>query len=238
MIKSLIRCIPCNAVIPDLAGLSEYKKSFLPGVECSPEDLDRQRDFSQFHHGHQKEKLHLIPDSHFAAGDEPGGMKVSFFEAGNGRERFLIRRTKPGLGHPAVYEIVRGRLRVHTQSLNIQEEDLRKQISLGNGYAPLTQDKVEKFIKVFREEIKTIPPEKARQELEIEEGNDSPLAFGTLKQVRWDHILQRCKEDFGDDDLVKIRKFIDLNNGPDDVLALRVEQKISVYPSPNGKSLL
>ncbi len=229
MIQKLIRCIECNEVIPDM---EDYEESaFLPGVEWSSEAQMRQNRFFHSHKEHRREELRVIPETHVYSRQTVGGLGTSFFKASNGKRKFLIRRTKSGFDQAARYEILSGGMRLRNESLKIQEEDLRRQIFADCGGRPLTQEKVERFIEVFREGVKTIVPGKALTDLEIAEGEDSLVAYGTLKKSAWKKILTRCRPDFEEGEMTALRKFILENNEPDDVLALRIQRKISFVPS-------
>ena len=111
MVEKLIRCTLCNQVIPNYGGFGDFSDaSPLPGVEWSSEDLEEQRQFFVKHLEHPLEDLHADPETLVSDKpcDEP--MKVSYFEASNGREKFLIRRTRSTLEHPAFYELIPGQI--------------------------------------------------------------------------------------------------------------------------------
>jgi hypothetical protein len=164
--------------------------------------------------------------------DKPSyeSVKVSYFEASNGQQSFLIRRTKPALDEPAIYQLIPGKLLVSNVSFNIQEEALRKQMAARNGSAPLTEEKIQKFIRAFQDEVEALGPEKLTAEVEVAEEGETPLlSYGIFKEARWEKILRRCAKDFEKADLNKIRQFIDENSQPDDVLSLLVKRKVSIF---------
>jgi hypothetical protein len=170
--------------------------------------------------------------------DKPSdeAMNVSYFEASNGQQSFLIRRTKRALDQPAIYQLIPGKLLVSNVSFTIQEEALRKQMTVRNGFAPLTEEKVQKFIRAFREEVETIGPEMLAEEVELAEEGETPLlSYGIFKDARWESVLRRCARDFEKADLNKVKKFIDENSQPDDVLSLLVERKVSIFFPCSGK---
>jgi hypothetical protein len=225
MIEKLIRCVKCNAVTTDPE--SGQKSSFLAGIEWSPDDRIRQNRFFHSHKEHKKEELRVIPESHVSVQQTPGGLGTSYFKTTNGSRKFLIRRTKVDFDDPARYELLSGRMRVRNQSLSIQEEDLRRQISAETADSPLRPATIDKFIEVFREGVNTIPPQKAVEALDIVEGEEPLVAYGTLKKAAWEKILTKCRPDVNDDEIAWIRRFISENGEPDNVLALRIQRKIS-----------
>lgn len=231
MIEKLMRCTKCDQVIPHPASFGDIEKSsLLPGVEWSDADLERQREFFRCHGAHPVEELRVNTDVYIS--DKPAyeAVKVSYLEASNGQQSFLIRRTKPALDQPATYELIPGKLLVSNVSFNIQEEALRKQMAARNGSTPLTEEKIQKFIRAFRDEVETIGPEMLSEEVEVAEEGETPLlSYGIFKEARWESVLRRCAKDFENTDLNKVKKFIDENSQPDDVLSLLVQRKASIF---------
>ena len=237
MIEKLMRCTKCDQVIPHPASLGDIEKSsLLPGVEWSDADLERQREFFRCHGAHPVEELRVNTDT--CISDKPAyeAVKVSYFEASNGQQSFLIRRTKPALDQPAIYQLIPGKLLVSNVSFNIQEEALHKQMAAQNGSAPLTEEKIQKFIRAFQDEVKTIGPEILAEEVEVADEGETPLlSYGIFKKARWENILRRCAKDFEKADLNKVKQFIDENTQPDDVLSLLVKRKASVFFPCSGQ---
>jgi hypothetical protein len=236
MIKKLIRCIGCNQVIPFFGSLADLDdSSFLPGVEWSGEDFENQKEFFRFHGEHPIEELLVDPDTYVS--DKPcyEPNKVSYFEASNGQQRFLVRRAKEGLDRPAFYQLIPGKLQVSNVSLKIQEEALRKQMSALDGSFPLPEEKIQKFIRAFQEEVESISPEKFAEEAEaIQEGETSLLAYGKLKEAHWEKVLGRCQKDFQKDEMTQIKQFISENRQPKDVLSLLIKRKACIL-APTGE---
>lgn len=109
MITKLMHCVRCHQLNPVFGGFGDFgRTSDLPGVEWASTDLDAQEEFDRVHREHQVEELTI--DAETSVSDKPSyePLKVSYFEATNGRERFLVRRTKERLDAPAFYEIVPG----------------------------------------------------------------------------------------------------------------------------------
>lgn len=113
MIKKLIRCTQCNKVIPQYNGYGDFgESSTLPGVEWSSEDLDEQKDFFRDHGDHLLEVILIDPDTLFSDRPSFEPTRVTYLEASNGKDRFLIKRVKKGLSYPAVYELISERVQV------------------------------------------------------------------------------------------------------------------------------
>ena len=231
MIKKLIRCTACNQVIPNYEGSELIRAKSLPGVEWSNTDLIVAKEFLILHSGHRLEEL-LVEENSWVSQKPPyESLRKSYFLASNAERKFLIRRTKAALDQPAFYEILPGRLRISNVSLKIQEDDLRKEIAVEEGFSPLSKERMERFIQVFRDEIARISPEKVEEETkDIEEGECSTLAYVGLNNSRWAKILNRCHLYFDESELQALGRFVDENRNPLDVLSILVERQISIIP--------
>jgi hypothetical protein len=228
MIKKLIRCAACNQVVPNYDGFELARAKSLAGVEWSNADLVRGKDFLISHPGHPLEELMIDGETRISERPFHEPIRATYFLASNGDRKFLIRRTKTALDRPVSYEVVPGKLQISNVALLIQEDDLRKEIASDPELSALPQEKVQKFIEAFRAEAAAIAMEDLVDEIEaIEEGETSLLAFGSLKGSCWERILGRCRRDFGEAELGALRRFIDENRESYDVLALRIQRRIS-----------
>ena len=230
MVEKLLRCTRCNKVIPKFGPLGDFGgSSLLPGVEWSSEDLDGQKEFSRHHQGHLLEELSIDPETFIC--DKPchEPMKVVYVEASNGKQRFLIKRTRKSLDRPAIYEMIPGKIQAAAVSVEIQEDHIRKQISWLNGSFPLSGEKTKKFIEAFREEIKGISPGDLLEEIEPTLPQEtSLLTYGCLSEARWERVMHRCENDFQRPELELIERFIRDNRQPEEVLGLQIKKTITI----------
>ncbi len=229
MVKKLIRCAVCNQVIPNYGGDELTQAQSLLGVEWSEADLRSAKEFLHAHSGHPLEELCVERDTSISEKPWLDPLRVTYFSARNSERKFLIKREKTALELPASYEILLGRLKMSSVSLKIQEEDLRRQIDAEKGFSLLLKRKMEKFIEAFRDEMAGISPEEFEEEaVRIEEGESSLIAYGSLKDSRWESILHRCRRYFKDSELPAIMRFIGENCDPPDVLSIQMQRRISV----------
>ena len=237
MIKKLIRCSKCNQVIPNYEGYAIIQAQSLPGVDWSDADLAIAKDFLRTHSGHPLEVLTVEMESSVSEKPAYEPLGVTYILAGNADRKFLIRRTRIALDQPASYEIIPGKLKILNVSLRIQEYDLRKQIAAEKGFSLLLKRKMEKFIDAFRDETAGIPPEEFEGEAEaIEEGETSMIAYGSFKDFHWERILAGCSRYFKESELKLIRRFIDENRVPPDVLSIQIQRHISVISLMEAES--
>ncbi len=229
MIEKLIRCTQCNDVIPVFGQFGDFgEDSALPGVEWSSEDLRKHKGFLSLHQNHTLEELRIDRDTFISERPRHEASKISYLEASNGRQRFLIRRSRNGLGQPAFYELIPGRLEVSNISLEIQENDLRRQMASEDWSFPLTKGKMEKFIRALKTEVKQVSPE----EIRVNQEGDTPMVgYGRLKPGHWKNVLRRCQMDFKEYELTQIKRFIRENKSPNDVLGVLIKRRISILPS-------
>jgi hypothetical protein len=229
VIKNLIRCTVCNQVIPNYRRYELSQAERLPGVEWSKADPAGAKEFLRTHFNHRLEELFVETDSCVSEDPIYEPLRVTYFIARTPHRKFLIRRTKMALDQPASYMIIPGRLDICNVSLKIEEYNLRKQIAAEKGFPLLLKRKMEKFIKAFRDETAAISPEDFGGEAEaIEEGETSLIAYGGLKDARWEKILNRCSRFLEESELKLIARFIDENRDPPGVLSIGIQRRISI----------
>jgi len=237
MIKNLIYCTVCNQVIPNYQGFDLAQAKGLPGVEWSEADLASAREFLRTHLGHKLEEISVEEDSWVSEKPSHEPLRVSFCYAGNARKRFLLRRIKSALDQPAFYEIIPGRIATFNVSVNTQENDLRKEIFADKGLSPLLKERMENFIRVFRDEMARISPEKIEEEIEeIYDEEGATLVYASLNNSRWERILNRCRLYFDKAELEAVRRFVAENRNPPDVLSIQIERRISIIPLADDES--
>jgi hypothetical protein len=239
MIDRLIRCVQCNQVISVLPSFGDFEEiPLLPGIEWSDEDLAYRKEFDRSHRSHPKEELRVDPETFFSEKPCYEPIRASYFEATNGQQRFLIKRTKPGLPHPAYYEILSGRMQISNIEINIQDAELRAQISADPGVSSLPEEKVQKFIAIIKEEIGGILPHNLSEAAEtVLEGDVPLLAYAALKNVQWEKILAKCAQEFESSELNRIREFIQENRQPGEVLSLLIHRQMVILPEESPLSL-
>jgi len=238
MIKNLIVCTVCNQVIPNYQGYELTQANNLPGVEWSEADLASAKDFLRTHLGHKLEEISVEEGSWVSEKPSREPLRVSYGYAGKGGKRLLLRRTKSALDQPASYEIIPGRMAIFNVSLKIQENDLRQQIFADKGLSPLLKERTEKFIRVLWDEMARISPKKIEEEIEeVSDEEGFSLVYAGLKDSRWERILRRCRLYFDRSELKELRRFIDENRHPPDVLSIQIERRMSILPLAGEESV-
>jgi hypothetical protein len=229
MIKNLIHCVACNQIIPNYEAYQLLQSQISPEVEWSDSDLARAKEFLHIHSGHALEKLSVEEDSCISEKPLYEPLRKTYFYAHNAQRKYLIRRTRTALDQPAYYEIIPGALEISNLSLKIQEDDIRKEIAAEKEISPLLKERMERFIQVFQDEIRRISPEKIQEEVEnLYDEEGSTLVYGGLKNSRWERILNRCRLYFDESELKVLKRFVEENRNPPDVLSVQIERGFSI----------
>jgi hypothetical protein len=224
MIGTLIRCIRCNEVI----NMTEWDRSphytWHEGEIKEQEGDDRQT-FFQRHKGHKTEELipltPLISDKPYA---EP--LKASYFEATNGRRRFVIKRWRNAIGDPLAYEIIDGRLEVTNKKVRVQTEAIKKQMRAENG-SLISVEKMNSFINAMRKEVQKLDTDA----LEVSAEGETPLiSYHQLRKECVERVLARCRDTFDRHELKLMRDFVMEHNEYDDVMTVVMKKEFSIKP--------
>lgn len=233
MVKKLLRCRQCNQVIPLYGDFIEIEDNVhLPGIVWADDDLKIKEEFSLNHNGHALEELSVDYDTYIS--DKPSFelIKVSYFEATNGRERFLIKRNRERLDRPAHYEIIPGKLKLSNVAYEILEDEVREQIGSLNESSKLAEEEINSLIKALQEELKNISPEELFQELEIVEEDDNPLnLLATFKDKNWQNIIQRLQSYLSPQQSKHILDFLEKNRLLKEITPLFIQREMSFLNS-------
>lgn len=233
MIEKLLRCTQCNQVIPLYGEFIDLNDdAHLPGVVWADDDRKIKEEFIHCHNEHVLEELTVDFDTYVS--DKPSFelIKVSYFEATNGRERFLVKRSRERFDQPAHYEIVPGKLKISNVACEILEGELREQLGRLNGPSQLAEEEIIFLIKALQEELKNISPEELFQEIEIAEEIDTPLTLlGTFKDKHWQNIIQRLQNYLPQQEFMRILDFLEKNRLLKEIAPLFIQREMSFLHS-------
>jgi hypothetical protein len=222
MMGTLIHCIDCNKLIHMTEGNFCAHYEWQEGEIREQEDNDRKA-FEQRHKNHRTEEL--IPVTP-AISDKPYAepLKTSYFEASNGKRRFLIKRWRSTIEDPCEFEIVDGRLEIAHSKVRVQTEAIKKQFRMEHN-AAIPDKKLNYFIKAVQDEVKNLGPDV----LEVSAEGESPLiSFYQLDSDSLKRILMRCQDKFSWQELKLLRDFVIEHNAYDDVMTAVGKKKFSI----------
>lgn len=190
-----------------------------------PFRMVKRDDFQEFlihHHGHRLENLKIIEDSFVSEKAYSEPVKISFFKATNGKERFVVKKSRERIDEPLTYRLVPGDYNLKCMTVKLQSEEIVKQLEREVN-PPFSQDKIDSFLKLYRdvtEDIDVADLERIPQE------SDRPLEiFYKMNDVHLMYLLRNCHRIFKAREYSSIEEFIQREKD-DGVLLLKATYQI------------
>jgi hypothetical protein len=193
----LVRCVNCDEVFfkTPFDQAPEYEQA-----PCeSPEALKtvERDDFEGFlahHRGHRLEDLRIIEDSFVSEKPYWEPVKVSYFRATNGKEKFVIRKFRERIDEPLKYELVSGDYSLTCTALEMDWEDLLKQMRTELSEIPLLEEKIAAFLKLCKQITSTLKLETLER---VAEDSAHPLEIAyRLDDVSLMYLLRNARHIF------------------------------------------
>ena len=221
-----IRCVACNQVghvTPfDDAPSYAYDREAGDFVETAGAE---EVSFMELHRKHPLEELFVIRDSFISEGRYGEPLKVSYFEASNGKERFVIRGSRRDITRPITYELIPGYIETSFRR-EVQSGEIRRQLAEEIKDPTLSEDWVELFIRVVEQVAAQFP---LRDRIEITAETDTPLVShcklgaGAIRE-----ILSLCNGVFDGTDLNRLERFIQNNNSYNEPMTLLLKRSFRI----------
>ena len=222
MMGTLIHCIDCNKVIHmtewDLCTHYDWQQA-----EIKEQEGNDRKAFEQRHKNHRTEELTPVTP---AISDKPYAepLKVSYFEASNGTQRFVIKRWRNTIDDPCEYEVIDGRLEITQGKVRVQTEAIKKQLRTEHDGA-IPENKLNYFIKAIQDEVKDLDPDT----LEVSAEGETPLiSFCQLDSQSVKRIFTRCWDTFNWHELKLLRDFVIEHNEYDDVMTIVAQKEFTI----------
>jgi hypothetical protein len=192
-----------------------------------PENLqcierDDFRDFLIHHRGHPLELLEIIEDSYVSETAYSEPIKTSFFKATNGKEKFVIKKSREKIDEPLKYQLIPGDYSLKCVGVEIQSEEIYRRLEKEVN-PPLPRDKVDAFLGVMGTMVEEIDV----SDLEtIPEETPHPLeVYCRIDDAHAMHLLRRCRNLFKGRQYLAMEEFIHRHKD-DGVLLLKATYKI------------
>jgi hypothetical protein len=172
-------------------------------------------------------KLKPIKNTMISEQDYREPVKEIYFEATNGRERFVIRKWRNNINEPMSYELIHGSLKIIDHLYEVREKEIKKEWL--RVMSKSLHEKGIVFLTVLKEAV-----------TEIMIGKDSRMIFDSSNPlVYYQKLNQRCiriilkklKNAFTPIELREIRKFIHEQNKVDGVIPLMIRKKFFIEKS-------
>jgi hypothetical protein len=177
------------------------------------------------HGKHTLEELFVIRDSFISEGRYGEPLKVKYFEASNGRERFVIRGSRSDVTRPITYKLIPGYIETSFRR-EVQSRAIRRQLAEEIKNPSLAEDRVELFIRVVEQVAAQFP---LRDRIEITAETDTPLVShcklgaGAIRE-----ILSLCKGVFDGAELNRLERFIQNNNSYNEPMTLLLKRTFRI----------
>jgi len=230
---SLYRCKDCNKVFAVTPFDDKPETEYLPEEGTHEEkSLKNQNDSLSGHTGHHLEKLMPIQNTMVSEQDYREPVKEIYFEATNGRKKFLLKKWRKDIKEPMSYELIQGTLKVIVDACEFREKEIKKEW-LRVMSKPL-QEKGMIFLTLLKE---TVTGAKISKDPRLIFDSPNPLVtYQKLPQGCIRMILKRLGAAFTPMERKEIQRFIDEQNQADGVLPLLIRRKFFIE-KPDGQHL-
>ncbi|MBW2057967.1 MAG: hypothetical protein JRH07_01685 [Deltaproteobacteria bacterium] len=177
--KQLVRCIQCNAValFSSVDRSPEYHKEH--GKWVAVEHDDRAL-FLQRHLNHPHEVLQVLEGSFMSYQDYWEPVKTSYFEATNGREHFVVKKSRKSILDPYRYELIAGRLRLIPGRLTVDKKAIQGELERALSPSLVSSQKIKIFVESLGRTVSRIRPQELKR-----------IAFERKTPVLWSYSLDK-----------------------------------------------
>jgi len=203
-----IRCIDCNVA----AHITEHDclPSYDYDQECAEavgKPMDDEAHFMGGHKQHTMEELFVVKDSFISEGRYGEPLKISYFEATNGTERFVVKGWREDINHAMAYEVIPGYIEMRFKR-EVQADEIRRQLEEEIKDPPLAATDIERFIQIVEKVVAQFP---VSDRIEITAETDTPLISHCRIGVNaLRKILSESKAIFAVGELEKVEPFVSL----------------------------
>lgn len=233
--NQLIRCINCDEITLktpfDQWPEYEYVSNGLPESFRMVEKNDFQ-DFLRNHRGHQMEDLAILEDSFVSEKPYSEPMKISYIKVTNGKERFVVKKFRKKISEPLTYQLFHGDYSLRLLRLEIQSEEIIKQLRAEFKKTSLPTHQIEAFVKLYQQIQKTMD---IRDLERVPEDSSHPLViYYRMDDVSLAYLLRNCRNIFEGQEYFKIEEFIHRHRD-DGVLLLKGTYQIQIAEMAKSK---
>jgi hypothetical protein len=189
--KQLVWCVQCNALalFSSLDQAPEYEKQ---NGEWQVLEKDDQAAFMSAHRGHHLEELHAIEDSFMSDGNYIEPIKTSYFEATNGKQRFVVKKVRKRIHDPQRYELIPGKLGLTLRKPSIDTLAIQRQLERESSTRHLSSKKIHGFVSQLAEAVSHLNPDDLRR-APFESPNPSTRYFIVEERIV-EEVLERSSQ--------------------------------------------
>jgi len=178
------------------------------------------------------EDLEILMDSFVSEKPYSEPTKVSYFKATNGKERFVIKKFRKRIDEPLSYQLISGDYSLKLLKFEIQSEEIIKQLKRELDNSPLPEHKLEAFLKLYQQVLKTIDIKNLDR---IPEDSPHPLEiYYKMDEISLAYLLRNCRVIFKGQEFKEIEAFIHRHK-EDGVLLLKATYQIQISGAAKSK---
>ena len=221
-----IRCVDCNvaAHITDYDCLPYYSYDQTcdeVGEHASDDELL----FMGGHKGHSMEELFVLKDSFISEGRYGEPLKISYFEATNGTERFVVKGWREDINRAMHYEVIPGYIEMSFKR-EVQADEIRRQLGEEIKDPPLAKTAIERFIRIVEQVVARFPVSDC---IEMTAETDTPLVSHCRLGVNaLREIMAASREIFAGEEWEKVERFVYGNNDYNEAMTLLLKRSFTV----------
>ena len=193
---------------------------------------DDLQEFLNTHRGHQLEYLKIIENSFASEKDFIEPVKTSYFMAiNNKKQKFVIKQFRERIDERLKYQVFRGDYILELAEIDIQPQEITKQLELEFATHPFNPNQISRFLKLYKRIVRGVDPKKLER---ISEESPNPLeVYYQMDDISFYYSLRNCRNIFKGNQFSEIEDFIYSHIG--DVLLLRGRYRIQIREKRRAK---
>ncbi len=160
--RQLVWCTQCNVLtlFSPLDRTPEYRNQ---KGEWEIEERDDQATFMETHRRHHLEELHVVANSFISRQNHAEPVKTSYFEVTNGRQRFVVKKSRKSVLDPQRYEIIPGKLHLTLRKPSIDGLAIQRELERVFSPHQISSRKIHGFVQGFADAVAHLDPKKLKQ---------------------------------------------------------------------------
>ena len=197
-----------------------------------PSELFRSKernDFQEFlknHRGHRLEYLKIVEGSFVSEKAYIEPVKISYFRATNKKqEKFVVKRSREKIGEPVKYQVIPGDYFLEYLGVEIQSEEIARQLDAEFQRDPLAQPQISAFLKLYGRIVRSIDIKSLER---IPQESSHPLEiYYSMDDKSVVYLLRHCRAIFEERKYSDIVDFV-YRHKDAGVLLLKAKYKIKI----------
>lgn len=233
--NQLIRCINCDEIFMKTPFDQCPEYDYDPTHSSEPVRSIERDDFQHFLINHRKHRLEypeIIEDSFVSEKAYLEPIKISYFKATNKNENFVIKKFREKIEEPLKYLMISGDYALKCVGVEIQSEEITKQLKREFKRHPLSETQISTFLKLYMHIAEMVDINNL--ERISEESSPSLEIYYKMNDIILFYLLRNCRNIFNGKEYMDIEEFI-YRHKDDGVLLLKARYKIQFTERKKAK---